>query len=687
MPIAVVLSGVSTAAILYLFHPAYRATAVVQISSRAPFIAYKSDEPVDTSKEFIETQIELFRSPLVLENVLEEPEIAQLPEILQRRKPLEWLATALMVKQIGHSELYNVFLDNADPKIAAKLVNAVIDGYFDVRRRDEIMRTERVIELLQQEKQARATDVQRLREKMRSLNHETIGKDPLKDLPTGSGSERSHPLHTLQEQMATAEVECKFLEVEIQAVNEAILRDEIEVPEKDVQLGVDSSGEISELRALIATKKATLHRVESASAFGKEDASYRRLEREIQSYEKSFERAISTARPSVTNQLKAIAALDRKDGLKRLQSKLDSRRAMGKIYRERYEAEMDQARLSGNKSLELEFTRDELAREEKVFEIIAERSMVLATEMRAPGRITLLRRAEPPRYPIEKMPLRNLALAIFASFFLPFGIASLWEFNLRRINDPQQLLGQSALPMVREVTRLPFAVSLGMKSSRRSTMFEECIENLRVSLLLSDNNSESHPSGTVLAVVSAVQGEGKTSIASQLAVSIARCTGQSTLLIDGDMRSPDIHAIFNVPNERGFAEVLDGVCTFDEAVVTGWSQHVHLLLAGKLRKSPYSLFRDDRLESLIQDLRSRYAHIIIDTPPILSAAESLLLTKVADQTILCTMRNSSREDQVRLACSRLAAAGTEIAGVVLNGVSTRKYTRTYGSYHYISDVE
>ena len=86
-----------------------------------------------------------------------------------------------------------------------------------------------------------------------------------------------------------------------------------------------------------------------------------------------------------------------------------------------------EANKSGNRLLELEFTRSELAREEKVFEMIAERSMALTTESRAPGRVSLLQNGEPPTGPIETFPLRNLAAVVLLSGFLPFGLVLLWD--------------------------------------------------------------------------------------------------------------------------------------------------------------------------------------------------------------------------------------------------------------------
>jgi capsular exopolysaccharide synthesis family protein len=207
-------------------------------------------------------------------------------------------------------------------------------------------------------------------------------------------------------------------------------------------------------------------------------------------------------------------------------------------------------------------------------------------------------------------------------------------------------------------------------------VFEESVDSLRTSLTLSEELSEMR----ILAVTSAVNHEGKTSVAAQLAVSLARATQHLTLLIDGDLRSPDIHRLFEIPESPGFAEVLAGQCSLEQAIVTNWGKHVHLLPAGTLRASPHKLLGNGAREWLRSNLPNRYRYVIIDTPPVLAASEALVLAKAADACLLCTLRDVSRMGQVKKAQQRLEAAGSYPAGLVLNGLPTRTYAQRYGSY-------
>ena len=167
-----------------------------------------------------------------------------------------------------------------------------------------------------------------------------------------------------------------------------------------------------------------------------------------------------------------------------------------------------------------------------------------------------------------------------------------------------------------------------------------------------------------------------------MVVSLARANSQLTLIIDADLRSPDVYHIFKLGNEPGLAKLLDDQCTLEEAIDTSWGSLVHVLPAGQLHKSPHELLGNGRFGKLLDEVRGRYAHIVIDTPPILAASESLVISKYADGTILCAMRGRSRVDQVQLAHRRLLAAGGNTLGAVLNAVPASSYAFTYGSYSY-----
>ena len=259
----------------------------------------------------------------------------------------------------------------------------------------------------------------------------------------------------------------------------------------------------------------------------------------------------------------------RMEELDKMRSDRVTCRVMEKMLQERYDKQRKNVEQSSGDTLELEFKLDEVARAEKVFELIAQRALQLQTERSAPARITLMQQAEPPDIPVEVFPYRHMAAVLLVCLCLPFALAVVWERMVGRVSDPMMLERQSKLSVVGEIAHLPVRspVSHGSASARIKhdlRLFEESIDSLRTSLSLSAELTDMR----ILAITSAASREGKTSVVSQLAVSFARATGKKVLLIDGDMRCPDIHKVFDVDLEPGLAKVLSGECRLEDAIVT-----------------------------------------------------------------------------------------------------------------------
>jgi len=679
LPIALVLAVVSAGTVWYLFEPVYRASAWVQIEDDTPYIAFESREE---SGRFVQTQIELFRSPLVIGPVVSQQEVARLSEIREMDDPIRGLADEMRVASVGKSELYEISFDSTNPGSAARLVNAVVDEYFKQTAQKDASRTQRVIELLDEEQERRAREVQRLREKVHELGRQALAKAPLGGSTPEEIAQAQNPLVALQEQLAGAEVERKVMETRVASLEEALAAGNVEIPAVLVQSAIDGRAEVQAIRSQIAEKRVQQQSIKALSALGEDDPAYRRLAKEIEADELALEQTCALVRPSVEQEVRAQAVMSQKDQLDEMRLSLERSRVTEQMFRDRYDSQLKQMGESGSHSLDLQFARAELAREEEVFEQIAQRALALRTEMRAPARVTLMKRADTPSVPIESLPWKQLAAVLLASFGLPFGLAMLWERNVRRITDTEQLK-QFGLPFVAEVAALPS----GKKFDRRTTsprtnvalnMFEESIDSLRTSLLLGERRNAQK----VILIASGASAEGKTSVAAQLTVAMARVSTEPVLLIDADMRSPDLHRIFGVSGKQGLADVLRGACSVDQAVVRDWDEHVHILPAGELRGSPHKLLGNGAFENLLNHLQGTYGRIIIDSPPILFASESLVMAKHADATLLCAMRRQSRMQRFKLAHERLTGIGVWPAGVVLSGVPQRRYSSDYGAYAY-----
>jgi len=591
-----------------------------------------------------------------------------------------WLSKNLRVASLGQSEIFEISYDSAHPEDAAKLVNAVVASYLKLRNDQDGARNQRLLQLLDEEQRVRAQEVARMREDVRELSKQILGRDPFTGTPSGDVILMNHPLEGLLNQLSSAEVECKILEMQLSAFDEATSPQVTDLPDAFVNAAVEKHPAVQELKALLTNKQGMLERVAQASAHGKEDPAYRRVESEVAQLTRSLERTRISMKPIVKEEMLALSSMQLGEELNGMQRTLEAKRVAETALREQYDERVKASSQTGSQSLDLEFARAELAREERVYELIAQRLVAMRTESRAPARVTLVKDAAVPTVPFEAYPAKQMLLAGMMLFCAPFGLAMLWERFVRRIGDAEQL-DQHSLHVVGEVSRLPLARLSNAPDGaidRDLLLFEESVDSLRTCLVLGEN----HADVRVIAVASAVAGEGKTSVAAQLAVSIARSTGEPTLVIDGDLRSPSIHRVFQIENTPGLADVLEGNCEVRDAINKEWSEFIHTMPAGRASMTPHALMNSPRWRAALEQLREQYRYIIIDSPPVLLASEALVIAKEADGVLLCTMRDYSREKQVRAACERLRAGGARNLGAVLSGIPAKQYASKYAKYAY-----
>jgi len=712
LPAGLRLAGAAASGVFWLFQPLYQAEAWFLILDRAPYLAFESRDD-GRSKKFFETQIETIRSPFVLGPVVKRPEVAKIPEIAEQVDKVAWLAKQIKVASIGESEYFKIFFSNPDPKAAATVVDAVSEAYFKLRDQSDAERNQRVIELLQREMDKRSKDVLRLRDNLRSLAKEATGKDPYASKVESDVPQR-HPLADLESRWIAVQVEQSVLDARIRACEEELALAEKQNESKTPAEGeltltspreiayrdatadkiVESSQAVQQQKAMIAAKQAHLQKIEEFAAKGKEDSAYVKLAKEIEGDQRELERLREEMRPLVRREAELdilakrsdagmVRIARRREELAKMRSDREAGRVMEQMLRERVEEQRKNVQQSSGDTMELTFKRDELARAEQVFELIAQRALQLQTERGAPARIIAMQeKTAVPAAPAVAFPWKNLGMAVLPAFFFPFALAVFWERLVKRVGDSQTFERESSVAVLGEITHLPARAPVHAGASsrlgREIQLFEESIDSLRTSLCLSEDLSGLR----VVAVASAANHEGKTSVAAQLAVSFARASGEPTLLIDGDMRSPDVHRVFQIPLEPGLSQVLSGKCGLEEAIVTSWSANVHLLPAGKLAGSPHKLLGNGAWKSLMAQIPSKYRYVVIDTPPVLAASEAMVLTKAADATLVCMMRDVSRLDQVRKTIERLAATGSRPVGTVLNGVTARYYASRYGGYAY-----
>jgi capsular exopolysaccharide synthesis family protein len=191
-----------------------------------------------------------------------------------------------------------------------------------------------------------------------------------------------------------------------------------------------------------------------------------------------------------------------------------------------------------------------------------------------------------------------------------------------------------------------------------------------------------------LVVTSPSPGEGKSTIACNLAIAMAE-TGRRTLLVDADLRRPRLHEIFGFSSGRGLSDLLDPTEPLARLPLHGFLREtsipsLSLLPSGALHSEGPALLHGERTAELLRRLEREFDFVILDTPPLGPVSDARILARFAGAAVVVLRLNESTREQARLAADQILADGSRLLGVVLNAWKPRAGAGGYyaGQYDY-----
>ncbi len=293
----------------------------------------------------------------------------------------------------------------------------------------------------------------------------------------------------------------------------------------------------------------------------------------------------------------------------------------------------------------------------------------------------------------SKMTVPLLFLAIVAGVGLGSGVAfvaDLLEARVRTLAEIRRLVDMpliGVIPLMKDAHNVA-AGTAGMicHHKPRSTLAES-YKTTRTNLEFLRRSRQAQ----ILLITSPFPGDGKTTTASNLAISMAN-TGRRVLLIDGDLRKPSLHRMFDVTRGHGFGDALTArePQSIDTLVQATPVNNLDLLTTGRDVSNPAELLASDRLGEFLKDLRPSYDMILIDTSPLLLVTDPSIIAAVADGIILVVRISSTRRHDLDVTSEMLKTLGVPIFGMVINGVTRKEigygygYGYGYGGYGYSS---
>lgn len=699
IPLGLILGALAMAATWGFVGKKYEAAAWLRIDSgQSPMVVagLRQDAPVGGDR-FVRTQVELIRSPAVLKEVVERPEIASMPEIYKMEDKAKDLRAELKIASENDSDLFSVRFQSPNPNNAAAIVNAVLEEFRDSQDEDTAYRFRRIVDLLEKEVTRRDDGVKRLRDEVQKLANQV-------DLPLEQATPEFADSRALIQKwladVSESTVEREVLLATLKATEETLHgMEQVAIPDDVVAIEVEKSPEVQEIKRLMAAVEVQIRQMQAVTRSGQTNPALQRLQAQLQQFGESLDQAKKTARERIFPTLQARASREQREQViaqvAKLQAEIRMHETLESLLGDKIKTATQQLRDSlatnspqqgsAQKAMELASKQAELEMAERVRQMIKERVDLFTAEQQAPSGVTVISPAQPPVRP--KYPFQQMAAAGLGAFVIPALLALFWEYRVQRVVMAQQLSHAAALPILSEVPNLPLKPRItttwsGRAFSRQLGLFEDSIHYLCRSLMLS---READGIRTV-AVTSAISGEGKTSVALQLARSLALCSHEPVLLVDGDLRKAGLHDLLNLPAGPGLADLLAKESAdrrdLETTIISQRFAPIHVLAAGNVKRHPHFILQQDKLEAVFKSLGQMYRYIVVDTPPVLGVGEALSVCKAADGTLVCAMRDVSRQSQVEAACQKLFSANARPIGFVLNGVPSEKYASRYGSdYH------
>lgn len=390
-----------------------------------------------------------------------------------------------------------------------------------------------------------------------------------------------------------------------------------------------------------------------------------------------------------------------------LRSQLGAAQQREARQRTAYEQAAVKANVEGQAETKLTGLRREIESNRSLLDTYIQRQkeQELAIASGRPDNIKIAANSVANMTPVGPQRTRNILVAFLVSFAAGIGLAFLLDYlddSVKSSDDIGRFLGLPTLALIphyfgSEKKRLGLMAANGngngigpstalITLEERHSPMAEAYRHLRTSLLFS---SAGKPPQSIL-VTSSQPSEGKTTTAINTAVTLAQ-SDADVVIVDCDLRRPRLHSYFDLDNGQGITNYLSGERNTENLIKTCRDlPRLKVITSGPIPPNPAELLSSNEMKNLLQFLRGRYKHIIIDSPPAISFTDAAILATQVDGVVLVAMAGKSSIHLMRRFKHRLANMGARIYGVVLNGIKSGSMEYDYygsGYYEYYGKSE
>ena len=677
--VLLVFLGVLLTAAAWTFttRPVFSASATLRIDREGPRVVkfeqvVREDPEGDSSQVQLQTYLKLLQSRALAARVIDRLELADQPEFRgldpRRGELLDAFVDRLQVAPVRNSRLVKVSFQSRNPELAARVSNGVTETFIAQQLDHRVEATRHASESLS----THVDEARRALEAAETQLTRFLEANDILFVAADRVNDRSGERQSLAGQ-------------QLVTMSEALLKARAERIAKQSLVAQAGRADVDSLPAVLQNPLITHLKQEAAALEGK----YRELSQTFKPEYPRLQRLgenIAQIRRQLREEVRRVVEAIRSEYGSALQNETELRKLMDE---QQGRVKTVEAQMAGYNLL-----RREVDANRELYATLASR----LKETRISGtllasNISVVDRAEVPVTRTHPRTVLNLLLGGLIGIFGGVVVAFLFEYLDTSIRDPREVESLLQLPTLGLVPSRaalsghalehrangPFAL---VAHDSTSSMLAEAFRGLRTSVVYA---TPERPPKTLL-VTSLQQQDGKTSVSTNCAISLAQL-GADVLLIDADMRHPNLHEILGVTPVPGLSDLLAGGVEVSEVIRPTKIPGLYVIPAGPVPVNPTELLASRRLTDALAALESRFAHIVIDTPPMLGISDTLVIAPRVEGVILVLRHGRANRSSAQRAVHMLGAIRARILGVVLNHVDAGSFRGEGYGYEYRHDSE
>ncbi len=576
-----------------------------------------------------------------------------------REQTIRRLHQQLKVALIPKTDIIKITYSSLNAKLSADIINRVVADYIQRSYETRYLSTQRVSQWLSGQLDDLKHQVETSQEQMLDLQRRLgmLGLDPTHNQNVTTLEDLS--MAAAQARIARILAESRYRVM--QGIDPNSIEDSIDSSRAGTPLV------LTQLRSQVATSRATLAQLQAT--LGPNHPQVRSQAAQVA----EFEKELHTEEARLLTQAKEDFVIARSNQDQTLAALEEQKEQAYKMRDSMVEYTLRQREFESNRTL---------------YEGLLQRLRTAGVEAGLESlEIDIVDQAVPPAAPTLQRKSIIILTMLAVSILIGIIIAFLFESLDTRLHSIGEIEAVTQLPSLAIVPRA--RRSSGEQAERLTTaqrnidvlaaprsQFAESLRSLRTSLLLSTTGK---PPKFIL-FTSATPAEGKTTVSSNMACVLAQGNTR-VLLIDGDLRHPNVHPRFGLSGRIGLSNLLTGGSTFEQSLQrVPEAPNLDILASGPVPPFPAELLSSEAMRALLQQAGELYDFVVIDSPPVLSVTDGVLLARSADAVALIVRQGKSSKHIVRRARDLLLRAGAPISGIVLNAVdlNSPEYQGYYG---------